>query len=415
MAPQDVRVVGTATSSGSSRELTPPEMRAWIASHTSPRPDEQNMVQVYRVPGPHSRGELIMRLERLLQDHATLRTSYRMSAEGFLVATVDSRADAGRCVSSGSATSDALAHQQVAVVAVGEFDVAEPPLIRVHAIDRGSFHWLAVVVHHIAADGESFRTIWAYLLGAASPPEADYADYAADLALTRESAAYAAQLDFWNRQSAQLAATMLEMAVHKVSADHAGATSWTLPPSSWRALIDKCRASGATPFVAVVAMLSRSLCRLMDRSSVVIGISVSTRQPRLDSAAVVGNHLNIVPVVLRDQPVDDLVDDVYAALANADVSLEETLQLARNRETRFEPQPIAVTATSFAAPEVVQSAGGSCLPVAIDQGPSKTALSVYLEVAGPGAVMHVVAGRDFSLLPPDVVASELREEIDSWA
>jgi hypothetical protein len=398
------------------RPLSPPEIRAWISSQTSPHPDEQNMIQVYRLRGALDFGTLCRNAAALLENHPALRTAYTLGPDGELIATVRvPSAVPPVSIKDARAGGEELAAAFAGAAAGEEFDLANPPLLRVLAIrvTDGS-HWVLVAVHHIAADGDSFRTIWADLLDGPGTPAPGYSRHVEDLLRYRASGAYAAHLDFWRSRARELDAALRAMASSCEGFGEDDVTSFDVPATSWRAVIDLARTEAVTPFTVVLAMLVRALCQLTGLDRVAIGISVSTRKPDAQQARVVGNYQNILPVVFRPVGLGETGDALFDALEHAAVPLEEILEMAQCGARVFHRQPVSVTATSFAASDPVNAAAGTAEPVPFVQG-SKTALSLYLEIHRSHATVHVAGGRGFRLLPTRPVAEEIQCELAALA
>ncbi|WBB78076.1 condensation domain-containing protein [Micromonospora sp. WMMD882] len=397
----------------SSRPLSRPEIRAWISSAASPRPAEQNMVQAYRLPRPVDVDTLRRNTAALLVNHPTLRTAYTLGPDGDLVATAlaPTAAPPVRVL---AADGEEQAAALVAEHAGEEFDLATPPLVRVLAIRVGADrHWVAVVVHHIAADGDSFAPIWADLLDRPGPPAPGYRTHVEELLRERASDAYAEHLAFWRAGAGELGATLRSMAASGTDDGAPDGASFDVPTADWHGVVELARAEGVTPFTVVVAALARAVGRLLGLDRVAIGVAVSTRTPGPAQARVVGNFLNIVPIVFpgADAGVGEVGDRLFEALAHATVPLEEILSLAAGDARDFHRQPVSVTATGFAAAGPLDTAAGPAEPALVDQGASKTALSLYLEIHRRHATVHLAGGVDFRLLPARSVVGEIRREL----
>jgi len=160
----------------------------------------------------------------------------------------------------------------------------------------------------------------------------------------------------------------------------------------------------------VVAALARALCRHLGLDRVAIGIAVSTRPRGVDQTRVVGNYLNIVPVVFCPSGVGEVGDVLFDALDHAVVPLEEILRLAA-KAPDLRSQLVSVTATSFAAAGQLDTASGPAEPVLVVQGSSKTALSLYLEIHRRYATVYVAGGFGLRLLPTCQVAKEIKGQM----
>jgi hypothetical protein len=396
-----------------SRPLSRPEIRAWISSNTSPHPAEQNMVQGYRLRGAVDIDTLCRNTATLLVNHPTLRTAYALGPDGDLTATVLDPPEAPpvRVLDAGTGGEEQAA-ALVAAHAAEEFDLAEPPLLRVLAIRITSgCHWVVVIAHHIAADGDSFAPIWADLLDRPGPPAPGYPGHIEESQRYRASGAYATHLDFWRERAGELGATLRTVAASDADGGAEDVTSFDVSAEDWHSVIELARSEAVTPFTVIVATLTGALCRLLGLDRVAIGIAVSTRTPSAEQARVVGNFLNIVPVVFRPVGAGEVGDVLFEALEHAVVPLEEILELADDEARDFHRQPVSVTATSFAAAGRLDTAAGPAEPVLVVQGSSKTALSLYLEIHRRHATVYLAGGFGFRLLPTRLVAKEIQREM----
>ena len=370
------------------------------------------MVQGYRLRGAVDVDTLCRNTAALLVNHPTLRTAYTLGPDGDLTATVldPPAAPPVRVLNAGTGGEEQAA-ALVATQAAEEFDLAEPPLARVLAIritdDR---HWVVIIAHHIAMDGDSFAPIWTDLLTRPGPPAPGYPRHIEDSLRYRAADEYAAHLDFWGARADELDATLRAMTASEADGDTEDTTSFDVSAEDWGAVIELARSEAVTPFTVVVAALAHALCRLLGLDRVAIGIPVSTRTPGVEQARVVGNHLNIVPVVFRPAGAGEVGDVLFDALEHAVVPLEEILRLAADaRDLRR--QPVSVTATSFAAAGQLDTATGPAEPVLVVQGSSKTALSLYLEIHRRHATVYVAGGLGLRLLPTRLVAEEVQREM----
>ncbi|WP_426510192.1 amino acid adenylation domain-containing protein [Dactylosporangium sp. McL0621] len=183
----------------------------------------------------------------------------------------------------------------IAAEAVRErFDLATGPVFRATLVETApDDHVLLFVGHHIAFDEHSVdlvrrevaRAYAGHDLGA--PPGLQYADYAAWAAARPVPEAHAR---YWRERLAGLGDTRLPFA-----RDHApGAPTRALRLELAPGTLDRRR--GATPFAALLAVLSDAVARYTRDPDVSIG-TISSGRPRVELEPVVGCFLN--PVALR--------------------------------------------------------------------------------------------------------------------
>ncbi|GAA3697904.1 hypothetical protein GCM10022238_12320 [Gordonia hankookensis] len=219
------------------------------------------------------------------------------------------------------------------------FDVTTESPVRVRLWRAAADdHVFALVVHHIAADGESiaplvadFMTAYAARRRGAAPDRPDLAVQFADYALWQRRelgspddprSVIGRQLDFWGHELAGLP-DVLELPTDRPRppvATHRGAlTHFEIPTTVAGRVAALAQAHAATPFMVVQSALAVLLARLSSSGDIAIGTPTAGRGQRvLDD--LVGMFVNTL--VLRT-PVDpsmsfgELVDEVRRADVNA--------------------------------------------------------------------------------------------------
>nr|WP_307814813.1 non-ribosomal peptide synthetase [Gordonia sp. BP-119] len=256
-----------------------------------------------------------------------------------------------------------------ALVGDAAFDItSELPLrIRLFAVGDGGIdtddHVLVVVLHHIAADGESMRPLVADLWGAylaragghapaAAAPAIQFADHALWQRETlgdidSPESVLGRQVGYWvNRLSGipDLLPLPTDRPRPAVASQRGGRVTAAIPTELTQRIADTARAHGATEFMVVHAALSIVLARLSATRDIVISTPVAGRgHAHLDD--LVGMFVNTV--VLRTDvdprtPVGEFlervrVDDINA-LARADVPFEYLVdRLSPVRSEAFAP------------------------------------------------------------------------------
>ncbi|UQE74423.1 non-ribosomal peptide synthase/polyketide synthase [Gordonia sp. PP30] len=242
-------------------------------------------------------------------------------------------------------------------------------------------HLLALVVHHIAADGESMLPLVADLVRAYearragdapafAPLEVQFADFAvwqraALGSIDDPDSVLGAQLGYWRERLAELPEVLELPADHPRPpvASHRGArVDFEIPATVADRLTTLAREWDATPFMVVHAALDVLLARLSATDEVAIATPIAGRgQAALDP--LVGMFVNTL--VLRTRIASSmsfaaLVEQVRAedldAFANADVPFEALVQaLDPVRSEAF--SPLAQVMLSFDPAAAAAAAG----------------------------------------------------------
>ncbi|MHC3002885.1 amino acid adenylation domain-containing protein, partial [Gordonia sp. GN26] len=244
------------------------------------------------------------------------------------------------------------------------FDVTEQMPIRVAVLRTDTDETiLGVVVHHIAADGESMRPLVADLLTAytsrAEHREPDFAPlevHFADYALWQHrvlgdasdpTSLVAGQLRFWTERLADLPDVIdlpTDRERPRVATNRGDQVAFDVPAEVVARVEDIARISGATPFMVAHAALAVLLSRVAATDDVAIATPIAGRTHAVVEP-LVGMFVNTL--VLRTG-VDagksflDFLDEVRAAdldaFANGDVPFETLVEtLAPVRSEAFAP------------------------------------------------------------------------------
>lgn len=226
------------------------------------------------------------------------------------------------------------------------FDLATGPLIRVQLVTLGPRkHSLLLVVHHVVTDrrsmlilgGEIAMLYGSFVAGHAPPlPElpVQYGDYALWERERLQGARAEELLAYWRRQLAGV--EPLELPHDRprpAQQTFDGAyESAVLPAATIRAFDQVARASGATRFMSLLAVLATVLARYSGQSDVTVGTAISNRStPELER--LIGLFINIL--VLRvdcseDPSFNELLKRVrettLAAYGHQDLPFERIVQ-----------------------------------------------------------------------------------------
>ena len=227
---------------------------------------------------------------------------------------------------------------------------AAGPLLRVRLVrlsaDR---HVLAVVMHHIVADGWSFRILFDELSadyeairGSGEPvteePEIQYADFALWQLEHFEGGEYAQAERFWRTELADVPAAL------PLPTDRPYPAVQTFAADGLDAAIDQSLAAelrqvaarhGTTLFAVLLAAYAAVLARLTGERDLLVAVPMAART-RPETESVIGLFMNTVPIRIAVDPdasLGELAGSVHAAtaraLAHQDLPFARVVELLR--------------------------------------------------------------------------------------
>jgi amino acid adenylation domain-containing protein len=274
----------------------------------------------------------------VLARHEALRTTFR-NESGVPVQVVDDE-PAPRPLVISSVEQLASGEREPAALAMIRdlarvpFDLVTGPLVR-SALIRLSpeSHVLAVVIHHIVADGWSFRILFEELSadyeaisGGSGPvcaePPIQYVDFAIWQLDHAEEGGYAAAERFWRAELADAASALPLPAdapypARQTFAGHA--VSASIDAGLAGQLRQLASRHGTTLFAVLLAAYSVVLSRLTGSDDLPIAVPMAARVKR-ETESVVGLFMNTVVIrvqVDRDGTLGDLLRSVHAATVRA--------------------------------------------------------------------------------------------------
>ena len=348
--------------------LSPAQQRMWFLNRFDPESAGYNVPIAVRLSGALDVDALAAAVGDLVERHEVLRTYYPETADG-PVQEILSAAEAGVALRVREIAADQVV-AAVTALAATTFDVTagvpwqvvlyrltagqstdgDPAGVSAAASSREAV--LALVVHHISADGSSVPPLvrdlmTAYLArrdGAAprwTPLPVQYADYAlwqrAILGDEADPTSVAArQLDFWRGELADLPdelALPLDRPRPAVRTLAGGTVPVTLDAATHARLTELARDAGATLFMVVHTAFAALLGRLSGSADITVGTPVAGRgEAALED--LIGMFVNtlvfrtrLVPgetfgQLLARQRATDL-----AVYANADVPFERLVEV----------------------------------------------------------------------------------------
>ncbi|MCH5644318.1 amino acid adenylation domain-containing protein [Gordonia sp. ABSL49_1] len=335
------------------------QQRIWVLNRIDPESAAYNVPTVLRLTGTLDEVALRAAFVDVVTRHEVLRTTFPEAAGGArqLIAaaeTVAEHIDWGIV--------DSLEDIVGAVDSGFDLTVQTPVRVRLWRQDEDTAV-LAVILHHIAADGESTGPLLNDLLSAYAargdgrtpefePMPVQFADFALWQHRTLGSpddpdSVVGRQLDYWRTALAGLP-DVLELPADRprpqVASSRGGIIEFTVPASVAGQTVLTATAFDMTPFMVVHAALSVLLARLSGTDDIAVATPIAGRGQRVLDP-VVGMFVN--SLVLRAQvnpamPFAELLEQVRAvdmdAYAHADVPFETLVDaLAPERSQAFEP------------------------------------------------------------------------------
>ncbi|MGX1805704.1 amino acid adenylation domain-containing protein [Nocardia sp. NPDC055321] len=416
--------------------LSPAQQRIWFLNHFDTSAANYNMPFVVRLQGTADLAALRAAVADVLARHEALRTLFPVVADGQACQRVLPVDRLPELVAHEVVTDGAELEAALSAIAARGFDLeheipfrarvftvldtvaadaaAVDPVSEIEAAAASGRYALAMVLHHVAADGLSLPILARDLMLAYAARSAgqrpgwaelpvQYADYtlwqrdrlgAAD----DENSLLATQLAFW-RQTLAGAPDLLELPGDRPrpvqASGRGGKRSVELPGELHARIVETARAESVSTFMLVHAALAVLLSRLSGESDIVIGTPVGGRGEReLDD--LIGMFVNTLP--LRTE-IDDALefrallrrvrDADLAAFAHADVPFEQLVE-ALNPARSQSRHPLFQVALSFTASGDISVELPGLLATAgtLETGVTKFDLSVAVTEsfvgAGPG-------------------------------
>ena len=350
--------------------LSPAQQRMWFLNRFDPASAAYNIPLVLRLSGSADLPALADALRDVLGRHEALRTVYP-EIDGAATQVI-LPADGVRIDADMLPIADAELAQHIRDLTATGFDVTSDVPVRARIFELAADdHVLAVVLHHIAADGSSIVPFVADLMSAYqarvrgnrpgwSPLPVQYADYALwqHRLLGDESDAdslVSRQLAFWRDTLAGLPDQLDLPTDHPRPAKQSlrgRRVEFTLGADVHVRLTALARAHGATLFMVVHAAFAAVLARLCDTSDIAVGTPVAGRN---DAAVdeVIGMFVNTV--VLRaavdvDGSFETLLEGVrsadIAALSHTEVPFERLVEVLNPRRSTAR-HPLVQVGLSF--------------------------------------------------------------------
>ncbi|WP_258187276.1 non-ribosomal peptide synthetase [Variovorax sp. WS11] len=290
--------------------LSHAQQRQWFLWCLNPSSAAYHIGGQLRLAGALDEPALRAALDALVQRHEILRTVFRPAPDGtarqHIQAALPPRWSSVDVSASPDDAREALAAQAIAQVQAEPFDLGQGPLVRAVLVRLApQLHRLAIVFHHIVADGVSMQVVVEELgslyraLAQGETPSLpalplQYADYAAWHGEWLASGERHRQLAHWTRQLGTehpVLALPADRPRASIAEHRAARHQAALPPTLVTALRQLAEAQGTTLFTVLLAGLQVLLHRCTGQEDVRVGVPIANRQ-RGDTAGLVGFFVN---------------------------------------------------------------------------------------------------------------------------
>ncbi|MEU7142821.1 amino acid adenylation domain-containing protein [Nocardia sp. NPDC046473] len=338
------------------------QQRMWVLNQFDPDSPAYNIPLAIRLSGVLDVPALRNAVADVLERHETLRTRYPSDPSGVAYQEILSVRESLPGGLETVSTADPIG--RITELLSTGFDVTQQVPVRALLLAVGQDeHLLALVVHHISADGASMAPlardlVTAYLarIGGNSPRwsplEVQYADFASWQRTVigtddDENSIAARQLAYWREQLNGLTGELnlpLDRPRPAVPSMRGASTGFAVSPDVHAALVRLAREHNSTLFMVVHAALAVLLARQSNSSDIAIGTPIAGRGERaLDE--LVGMFVNtltlrtaVEPSVSFAELVDRARETDLAAFANADIPFERVAEVvAAGHATVYNP------------------------------------------------------------------------------
>ena len=307
------------------------QRRMWLLAEMDPGEPTYNITWAVWLDGALDVGALQHAWDAAVARHEALRTTFRNPA-GVPVQVIEEE-PAARALPVTSVEQLAEAERQPAALdqlrrlARIPFDLATGPLARTAVVRLSAeAHVFAVVMHHIVADGLSFRILFdevsadyeAISKGGgpdAKEPPIQYADFAIWQVEHAEDGGYAADGRFWRAELAGAPSALALPTDEPYPARQtfaAGSAGSAIGAGLADALRQLAARRGTTLPAVLLAAYAVVLARLTGNDDLLIAVPMAART-RPETESVVGLFMNTVPIRIRidrNGTLDDLVRTV---------------------------------------------------------------------------------------------------------
>ncbi|MEE2032334.1 non-ribosomal peptide synthase/polyketide synthase [Rhodococcus chondri] len=379
------------------------QSRMWFLNRFDNRSTAYNIPMALRLSGPLDVAALDAAVADVVARHEVLRTVYPESS-GAPIQVVLPPARVTRTLEP-VPTSEEELPALLAELAATAFDVttAVPLQIRLFELSD-EHHVLALVLHHIAADGSSMApfardVMIAYaarLEGHAPdwmPPAVQYADYAIwqrQLLGSEEdtSSLLSQQVRYWRKALADIP-DQLDLPTDRprpaVQSFRGGRVNFDIGPELHQRLVALARGRNTTLFMVAHTAFAALLARLSGTSDIAVGTPIAGRGERAldDLIGMFVNTLVLRTTVPEEASFTELLDSVreidLEAFAHADVPFERLVEVL-NPERSTARHPLFQVGFSFQnlAQTTLELSGMAVSGLELDTGVAQFDLQLFL-------------------------------------
>ena len=335
------------------------QQRLWFLHQLDPNSSAYHVFGAFRLKGELKVDALSRSLNRIIERHETLRTSfgYRAGQPCQLIAT---SAPLGLRIKDLSRLEPAEREQTALALARAEaerpFDLRQAPQLRVRLMRLSECeHVLLLALHHIVCDGWSMEVLFGelelfYNSGVAAEVAelpVQYADYALSQREQLQGPELEAQLAYW-RERFRGELPVLELPTDRlrpaVQSYQGGIERRQLSRELLAALEQLGQQHGATLFMVLLAAFQVLLSRYTGQQDIVVGTPVANRQ-RAEIEGLIGFFVNTLALRSRvrgAQTFNGLLAEVkemcLEAYAHQDLPFEKLVEeLQPERNLSFSP------------------------------------------------------------------------------
>ncbi|WP_280406576.1 amino acid adenylation domain-containing protein, partial [Nocardia carnea] len=326
------------------------QQRMWVINQFDPSSAAYNIPLALRLTGALDETAVYEAVSDVVQRHESLRTRYPADSDGVPYQEILPVAEVMPREAVAVSPDDVL--PRVAELMSAGFDVSVEVPVRALLLTTGPQEYvLAVVAHHIAADGASMAPLardlmTAYLARVGgevpgwAPLPVQYADFALWQRATvgdenDENSVAAGQLAYWQKQLDGVSGEVglpLDRPRPPIPSMRGGVTGFAVDADVHRSLDESARASGVTMFMVMHAAVAVLLSRLSNAGDVLVGTPIAGRGEReLDD--LVGMFVNTLalrttvnPAMTFAELLDQVRETDLSAFANGDVPFERVVQ-----------------------------------------------------------------------------------------
>ncbi len=395
------------------------QRRMWLLAEMDPGEPTYNITWALWLDGPLEISALQRAWDCALVRHEALRTTFR-NESGVPVQVIEDEPTSQPLPVTSVEELPAGEREQGAQALIRElarvpFNLATGPLARATVVRLSpDVHVLAVVMHHIVADGWSFRILFDELSAdyeaisrggapdSAEPP-IQYADFAIWQLEQAEDGGHAPAERFWRAELAG-ASPVLALPTDKPYPDRQTFAAESINTTLGDGLADSLRElagrHGTSLFGVLLAAYAVVLARLTGSLDLLVAVPMAART-RSETESVVGLFMNTVPVRIRIDPdgtLSDLVRSVHAAtarvLAHQELPFARVVELVRPGR---DPARLPLIQVMFAMEEswdVPDRGGLRWRPELVENGTAKFEIELTVTDAPAGPQLRVNYNRD---------------------